>query len=61
MAPKRKAGTNLSPDQLRQLLEHKALDDIVGKICKKLKADHGMAFRILNMIESGYFEQQGCL
>lgn len=58
MAPKRPAGKNLSQDQLKALLEGKALDDMVEKISKRLKADHGMASRILNMIETGYFKQE---
>ena len=58
MAPKRAAGKNLTPDQFKQPLESRALDDTVDKISKKLKADHGMASRILRIIEAGCFNKE---
>ena len=57
MAPKR-AGKNMTQDQLKQLLESRALDDTVDKINKRLKDDHGMASRILRMIDTGYFNKE---
>ena len=48
----------MTQDQLKQLLESRALDDTVDKINKRLKDDHGMASRILRMIDTGYFNKQ---
>jgi hypothetical protein len=59
--PAKRAGKNLTQDQLKQLLESKALDDTVEKINKRLKDDHGMASRILRMIETGYFNMEAAV